>query len=386
MPRLRFRNFSDLAFIQGIDKPAHLGPFLARHKEYFARQGLDVTKLTNSDATDRRLLRIFTEPDEDMPPDLLEALYVLDDLADETGHDRILDEAKRQGICVNGDGLNPAEFAIVVQCGHPSLIQLCHDKTYYQKIRNYQEYQGKGNRKVSLESARKKSKQLEEELAPWFEAKNRSRACDVHPYEEDGEIRFVITHGRPLRTEGSIDKQLRRSRVAYRPQKHDSVIYDNRLFVLRINAQTIGEKDFYRETFGKIFFDDAGYFPDGDIYTLEPLRRGAKSIRLASGVESARLVEVWIEIDNDQRFVQVSKAYDLGESIARHGSPNLAAGRLVRAAFLMKYSNGGRLRKLEIRPTNIAIYDRDRDGEPAAAFLHANGYMKLPVQGDGRRG
>ena len=47
---------------------------------------------------------------------------------------------------VNGDGLNPAEFAIVVHCGHPDLIQLCHEKTLH---------------------------------------------------EEDGEITFVITHGRP---------------------------------------------------------------------------------------------------------------------------------------------------------------------------------------------
>lgn len=90
MPRLRFKNFSDLAFIQGIDKPRFLGPLLSPHSDYFAPQNLDVTALTNDDGCDRQLLAVFTKPDEEMPAHLLEALYVLDDLSDEAGHDRIL--------------------------------------------------------------------------------------------------------------------------------------------------------------------------------------------------------------------------------------------------------------------------------------------------------
>lgn len=384
MPRLRFKNFSDLVFIQGIDKPRHLAPLLIPHSEYFGRQGIDVAKLKNDDATDRRLLRVFTQPDEEMPADLLEALYVLDDLADESGHDRILEEAKRQGISLDGGEFTPGEFAIVVHCGHPGLVQICHEKTIYQKIRNYQEYQAKKNATLALDVAKKRCRQLENELAPWFESKNRSRACEIYPYEERGEIKFLITHGRPLRTEGSIDKQLRRSRVAYRPQKHDSVIYDNRLHVLRINAQTLGEKDLYRESFGKVLFGDAAHFPGGDIYTLAPLRRGAGTMRLVAGIESVRLTEVWIEIDNDQHFVQISKAYNLMDSITQYSRPNLAEGRLVRASFLIKYSSGGRPRKLELRPPDIAIYDRDRDGEPAEAFMRANLYLKLEAGNDGR--
>jgi hypothetical protein len=383
MPRLKFKNFSDLGFIQGIDKPRHFGPLLAGHKDFFERQGIDVTKLRNDDATDRRLLRVFTQPDEDMPADLLEALYVLDDLSDEVGHDRILDEAKRQGISLNGNDLTPGEFAIVVHCGHPGLVSLCHEKTIYQKIKNYQEYQAKTAGKLTLAAAKQKRKQLEEALGPWFESKNRSRACEIYPYEEGGEIKFLITHGRPLRTEGSIDKKLKRSRVAYRPQKHDSVIYDNRVDVLRINAQTLGEKELYRGTFGKILFGDPDHFPAGDIYTLAPLKKGANGLRLAAGILSVRLTEVWTEIDNHQRFVQISKAYNLMDSITRYGRPNLGEGRLVRASFLIKYSSGGRPRKLELRPPNVAIYDRDRDGDPAEAFMRVNGYLKIKVDGDG---
>lgn len=385
MPRLRFKNFSDLGFIQGIDKPRHLAPLLAPHSEYFGRQGIDVTKLKNDDASDRRLLRVFTQPDGEMPSELLEALYVLDDLADESGHDRILDEAKRQGITLDGDGLTPGEFAIAVHCDHPRLLRVCHEKTIYRKVRNYQEYQAKNNTALRMATAERKCGELEEALAPWFESKNRSRACEIWPYEERGEITFMVTHGRPLLTEGSIDKKLRRSRVAYRPQKHDSVICDNRLHVLRINAQTVGEKDLYREQFGRVLFGDADHFPGRDIYTLAPLRRGANALRLAAGIDMVRLSEVWIEVDNGQHFVQISKAYNLADSITQYGRPNLAEGRLVRASFLIKYSSGGRPRKLELRPPNVAIFDRDRDGDAAEAFMRVNGYLRLRP-GDGGTG
>ncbi len=383
MPRLRFKNFSDLAFIQGIDKPQYLRPLLEPHREYFKRQGIDIANLRNNDATDRRLLQVFTQPDESMPADLLETLYVLDDLADESGHDRIQHEAERQGINLDGSDLTPGEFAIMVQSGHPGLVQMCHEQTFYRKIKNYQEYQAKGSRRLELASVLKKLQQLKAVLGPWFESKDRSPACEIYVYEEGSEIRFVVTHGRLLRTEGSFDRRLRRSRVAYRPQKHDSVIYDNRTYILKINAQTRAEKEHYRDAFGRVLFGDAEFFPGEDLYTLAPLKRGTSAMRLVPGIESVRLTEVWIQIDNDQRFMQTSKAYNLAESIARYGKPNLAEGSLVRAAFLVKYTSGGRPRKLELRPPNVAIYDHDRDGVPAEAFMRANGYLKVGEPGDG---
>lgn len=127
MPRLRFKNFRDLGVIQRIDKSKHLEPLLTAHKDYFLRQGVDVSKLNNGDVSDRKLLEVFTQPDEEIHPDLSEALYVLDDLADEAGHDQILTEAERQVINFDGmpDDMNQGEFAIAVYLSHPELIRVC---------------------------------------------------------------------------------------------------------------------------------------------------------------------------------------------------------------------------------------------------------------------
>jgi len=66
---------------------------------------------------------------------------------------------------------------------------------------------------------------------------------------------------------------------------------------------------------------------------------------------------------------------------AKHGKPNLQEGRIVRASFLMKYESGGRPRKLELRPPNVAILDRDRDGAVAEAFMAANDLLKADLDG-----
>lgn len=380
MPRHRFKRFSDLAFIQRIDKPRYFGPLLKPCAGFFARQQLDVNRLTNDDDCDRRLLAAFTQLTDDFPPKLLELLYMLDDLADEAGHDRLIAEAERYGTDLSSIDreVSPEEFALAVHQLDEAITRICHEKTLHLKVKNYEEYQARGAQRLSLKSARGHLRTLEAAMAPWFESRNRSRACEIYVYEEEDEIKFQITHGRPFRTDASIDKELQRSRVAYRPQQHDSVIYDTRTGILKVSGQTFAEKELYRETFGKVLFGDVNYFPEGDLYELTALAKG-EPLAPVVGIDYARFTEVWVQFSGSQRFLQISRAYDLLEAMKAHGTPDLRQGRIMRAAFLIKYSSGGRPRKLELRPPNVAVYDRDRDGEAVEAFLLENGFLKSKV-------
>lgn len=378
-----FRNFSDLAFIQEVDKRRFFEPLLRPFKAYFKRQGIDIRALENTDLDDRRLLEVFTQPDEDVPGPLLEALFVLDDLADEAGHDRLVDEAHRQGISLSrliGKNLSPGEFAIGTYLAFPEVVREAHERTLSRKMKTYEEFQASGDKRLTLETARSKRKSLEKPMASWFEANDRSRACEIYVYEEDDEIHFEITHGRLFKTDSSIDKALRRSRVGYRPQKHDSVVYDSRRGALKISAQTEKEKRLYQSVIGEVLFGDEGYFPAGRLYTLKPLRRPQPSLKLVDGLRAARLAEVWIEHDAVEHFVQISRARDLLEMVRASGNPNLAVGGLVRASFFLRYDAGGKSRKVEIRPPNVAIYDRARDASVTEAFLASNGFLQLPKE------
>jgi hypothetical protein len=381
MARLKFKRFSDLSFLQGIDKPRYLSPLLIPFADYFERQGVDVSKLANNDPTDRKLLEVFTNPDEEMPGPLLEVLYVLDDLADDSGYERILGEVERSGETIEGlnSEMTPGEYAIAIFRAKPGLIQACHEKTVYRKIRSYMEFQSIDNSRLTLAAAKKTKAMLEQRLAEWFDTRNRGRVCDIYAYEEGPEIRFVITHGKTYRSEGSIDKKLRKSRIAYRPQRHDSVIYDTRTGILKVSAQTRPEKEEYRRQFGQAFFGNTEHFPEGDIYTLFPMKGADFRIRVPNGIDWASLCEVWVSIEDDQSILQITKGYDLLKPAKEKVRLNFEEGEIKRAVFKVKYASGGKPRNLEIRPPNIAIYDRDRDGAAAEAFLDVNKFLKIEL-------
>lgn len=385
MSQLRFRNFGNLSCLQSVDKPRFLSRLLAEHSEYFARHGIDVGALTNDDACARRLLEVFTQPDDAMPGALLQALYVLDALADEAGHERILEEAERCGIDLGAmpDDLCPGDFALVVWFKQPRLVRVCHEKTVCQRVKRYYEFRSRDERRLDLTAVRAKINELQEILGPWFDSRQRTRTCEVFAYKEGTEIRCLVTHGALYRTDGSLTRTLERSRIGYRPQRHDSILYDTGTGILKIHAQFAPERIAYREAFGRVLFGDPAYFPEGPTYTLECLRTNGGVLAVVAGMRSVRLTEVWIEWDSDKCHQQILRGDDLTEMVAGCGSLDVAGGEIIRAGFNVEYASGGRARRLEVCLPNVADHDRDRDGPVVDAFLRANHFIATEPDGDG---
>lgn len=385
MPRAHFRNFGNLSFLQSVDKPRFLSRLLAEHPEYLTRHAIDVSALTNDDACARRLLDIFTQPDDAMPGALLHTLHLLDALADEAGHERIIEEAKRCGVHLDAmrDDLCPGDLALAVWFAQPQLIRVCREKTVCQSFKRYYEFRSRDERRLDLAAVKVKAGELQEILGPWFDSRQRTSTCEVFVYKEGTEVRCLVTHGALYRTDGSITAKLERSRIGYRPQRHDSILYDTSTGILRIHAQFAAERNAYREAFGRVLFDDTTYFPEGPTYTLGCLRTNGGVLAMVAGMRSVRLTEVWIERGTEKCRQQVLKGDDLTEVVAGCGSLDVARGKIVRASFSIEYASGGRARRLEVCLPNVADHDRDRDGPVVEAFLRANRVVATEPDGDG---
>lgn len=382
MPGPAFRNFCDLAFLQGIDKPKYIAPLLRRYARYFKRQGVDVSALDNADATDRKLLEVLTQPNETMPSELREALHILDRVADEVGRNRIQAELDGSRLGIRGVAdLTPGEFAIAVYLRKPDLIQSCYDMTVGEKVRQFDEFQSRSNRKLTLSAAQRKESQLKRALSGWFVDQGRGGLCDIHVYTEEDEIVFLITHGRNYRSVGTVEQDRRRSRLTYRPQKHDVVMFNMQTHILKVNAQFQNEKDLYRRCFGEVLFGDPINFPGTDIYSLRPMQRQNFKLKLTADIRNARVSEVWILVQDEHRLLERCSAYDILESARRQGRPNLQQGEIIRSTILIRYATGGRERKLELRPPNVADYDRDRDAKVTERFIEENGFARAKRQG-----
>jgi len=374
----RFRNFSDLSFLQQVDKPRFLVPLLMPYAAYFRSRDVEVADLRNSDEHDRQLLTIFGTADGDMPGELLETLHRLDDLSDEAGHDKLLAEVERNEIVLRGglgDELSPGELAIALHCRYPQLVRDAHDRTPHSKLRLYEEYQAKTTKLITLSDVTAKLAALENLLGYWFEAKNRTPACKIAVYQEHDALRFEIMHGRPFRMIGVIGADLEPARIGYRAQQHDSVIFDTRDCLLQVSATTEAERDLYRQAFGMAFFDDDDHFPVGDIYNLELLKLSHLTLATVAGVECVRLTELRTRSDDAFAMVQVSQGHDLLAAGGPCDTARRARGTIIGASFHLTYDSGGPPRKLEIRPPNVALYDRARDGVATEAFLLANRFL-----------
>ena len=377
MARHRFRLFGNLSFLQSMDKEKVLSRLLATHRDYFARQELDVDALSNDDACARRLLEVFTRSDEKMPGELLRDLYVLDEVADEDGFQRILEEAKLRGIDLGSfpDDVSPGDFAILALLDHPQVVRVCHEKMVARQVNRYYEYRSRNDRRFDMADAESGVDAIKATLGPWFEERKRTRTCELFIYQEGDEIHALITHGGLFRADGNITNRLELSRLGWRPQKHDSMIYDTRTGILKIHAAYEPERKAYREALGQVLAEDGAYFLNAAPYTLEALRTNGGVLTLVDGLDSARLTEVVVETDaTDCRQIQI-KGNDLTEMVSGCGTLAVAPGEIVRACFALGYRSGGKARKLEVRLPNVADYDRDRDGEVTEAFLRANGFL-----------
>jgi hypothetical protein len=385
MTQHRFRLFGNLSFLQSLDKVTNLSRFLAEHRDYFARQGLDIDALSNDDACARRLLEVFTRPDERMPGNLLRDLYILDQVADEDGHERIFEEAERLGIDLASIPGNvcPGDFAILVFLEHPDLIKISQEKTIARQVKRYYEYRSRDQQRFGLAEVEAATEASKATLGPWFEQRKRTCKCETFVYRDGDEVRILITHGGLFRADGNITDRLELSRLPWRPQKHDSIVYDVKTGVLKVHARLEAERQVYRETLGQALTSDAGFFLAGACYTLEPLRSNGGVLSLADGINGARLTEVVVEADSTECRQVLFKGNDLTKIVAGYGDTAVLAGEIVRSCFALSYTTGGRPRKLEVRLPNVADHDRDRDGIASEGFLRANGFIATAADADG---
>lgn len=379
MAALRFKRFTSPRFFQSIHKPLFLRPFLEPHAEYFTEHGLDLATLTDTPECESSLLDIFSSIGDLAPPQLLAALYLVDDLADAPGMDQLVEECERRNISLAplGDELTPGDLALYLYVKHQKAFRACYDRSQVDRISRFHEYQSRKRRHLNAKAARSACAAIEVALAPWMAHRHRGQYCGVRSFQEDREIKFLIVHGGPYETRGSIDdKRAQPSRVAYRPQRHDVLIYDNESGILKVNARVPVERDKYVEVFGDALFGDPGHFPVADLYRLDHLQNSNFSIAKTGDLANVALAELILRRDDDLNSTFVVRSADVLKLICRGQCPDIESGTLIFAKFRYQTHNDKRWRTVHVKPQNVADYDHERFAGVVERFLLANGILK----------
>ena len=384
MATFRLLHFSSPETLAAIDR-RRLIAFLDPYRDFFRSHGIEIPARGSDEELDHdALVRAFMSPDEATPKELIDALYFVDGMSTSSAMERLLEKANLAGLMLDrAEEVSPADFAVQIWLLDLELLERVHAEQFLLNPKTFVHYQTDASDDEDEEEYPKlddeKHRQLESALNDWFEQHKRGRTARVFCFPHDDSFWFLVRHGEPYKREGSVvgDEP---SSVAYRPLKHDVLVYTPALKELRINAQLKGERSLYRTEFGRYFFGGPNYFQEIPKYTLEPLRvvgEPALTCMDITGMEWIRLKELHYDEGGTYKAMMVSKATDLFAWLREQGETIPETPALAKAIFQVKFTDVKRERTVAITPPNRAQYTRDEDWDPVEQWLRKRGFMNV---------
>ena len=380
MATFTLRHFSSAESLQAV-QAKYLMDLLDKQAAYFATRGVDFGSFNGHGPDYEAIAAVLMTPDEQTPSELIDDLDYVDEMATADAMDGLLEAAAAAGVKLDvGDEPTPADVAVQVRLRAPALLEQKHAEHFLlQRRRTFEYFQSPDGVDTKYRApGAKKLRACEDALGIRLEAMKRGRTCKLFVFPRPDGIWFLVRRGDPFKREGSSEKTGMTS-VYYRPEKYDVLKYDQGLGELSVNAE--GNKKLvalYRELFGELLFGDPKRFPNTAKYTLAPLQDDGAAALICSdveGIDTITLKEVQILWGGPQGEIEIRRAKDLFEAL-KGRKKELPKGRLVKASFLVKFTDAKTPRTVTIRPQNIASYTRDSDASVVEAWLMARGFVK----------
>jgi hypothetical protein len=380
MATFTLRHFSSAESLQAV-QAKYLMDLLDKHAAYFATRGVDFGSFNGHGPDYEAIAAVLMTPDEQTPSELIDDLYYVDEMATADAMDGLLEAAAAAGVKLDvGDEPTPADVAVQVRLRAPALLEQKHAEHFLlQRRRTFEYFQSPDGVDTKYRApGAKKQRVFEDTLGVRLEAMKRGRTCKLFVFPRPDGVWFLVRRGDPFKREGSIEKTGMTS-VYYRPEKYDVLKYDPGFGELSVNAE--GNKKLvalYRELFGELLFGDPKRFPNTAKYTLAPLQDDGADALICSdveGIDTITLKEVQILWGGPQGEIEIRRAKDLFEAL-KGRKKELPKGRLVKASFLVKFTDAKTPRTVTIRPQNIASYTRDSDASIVETWLTARGFVK----------
>jgi hypothetical protein len=389
MAQWNLRRFTDPAVLATI-RPRLLRRFLAPYRDYLDARGVPWPPGPDDAFDPDALLAAFADPGDAMPPDLMNALFLVDEAATHATADGLRDAARARGLPLDPDpDETPADLAVQVWLLDRDLLERRHAEAYAHRVRTFTSFTATRARPPALRpDYARHVPALEAALDDWFEGRQRGRGCRLFALPRPDAVWLVLRHAEPFRREAAVaDRRL--ASVGYRPLKYDVLVYDPATGELRVNADGDPAKRLYRDLVGEHLFGDPDAFAGAAKYTLDPLRDlGADALDPdpAAGVRSVRLAEVQLRHPGHPPLTEVLRSTDLFAVWAARGAGFPAAGVLAEATFEVGFGDARRPRRVAVRPPNVARYARDADSEPFEGWLARRGFVARRLDEPGEPG
>ena len=373
MPIHRLTHFSDPIALQTI-APATLSALLRPYAVPLRAAGVALPLTETPDY--ERLAELFVTAPEEVPEELIEALFYIDGLATPDGLDGLLQAFP--DINPPWHAWTPVDVAAQAWLlDRDRFEQVFAERQVSRRNRKFVAYAAREPDLRGCELSPAAKEQLERELEAQFTARGRGGGTRIFSSERTDGIWFLIRHGAPLRREACL-REGRSASVLFRPERYDAVVFSPTRGELRINAASRWQKELYRRLFGMHLFGDPEFFPTDDRYTLTPLLSdGPASLACADvpAIASIRLTHLEYIEPGPTTLGTARWAEDLFALISagRWAIPTCA--RLTRAKFLIRLVGSRTARTVTVAPPNEVKYSLESDGVPVEQWLENRGFV-----------
>lgn len=376
---MKFRRFTKTKFLKEVGREL-LGKLFDRFKAELEAKGVSMPPAGADDDAYFAGLAKITGAQDGLPGELIDALFTIEEMANEHGQERLERAARQLGIKLEEDSSH-GDIAIQIYLKDPNLLVEQHKELHLSRLSGF-EYHGHREPVDRSDSFAVPDAatitRIEADLDDWFSRHNRGeQTAKVEVFSMGTEFWFLIRHGDTYVRKAKVDRR-NREILHYRPDKDDVLVYTPERDEIRIHASTKGERELYRTAFGRRLFGDDNHFSERRAYTLKPLLDdGVEALDVTDGDGIERIVLVEVELDFGGKFneIQVRKADDIFEAAEARGRDAFPPGaELRRAVFEVLFTGAKKPRKVHLRPPNVLKLGRYCDAVAIDQWLTARGF------------
>lgn len=378
MATLKFKHFSQVDDLKAIHQHSLLA-FLKPHEAFFTAKGLVLPTEGAQDFDYQALTSLFISTD-DLPQDLIEALYQVNEMATPEGMQDILErcDGAEVELFLQEDPA-PTDVAVQAWLQAPEIFERAHNEYQLDRPRSFESFFNPDSQNISpiKVPSPDKLKSMESALTEWFSRRHCGETVTILPFERDGSLWFLIRRGEPIKRQGAV-LDGKSSSVVYRPEKHDVLVYTPALAELRISPVTKKERELYLRVFGKHLFENDQFFSERGKYTLEPLRRDGEDSLVCSdieGLDDIVLQEVRIRWGQQHKEFETRRAEDLFAAYKAREMELPKYAPLILAKFKVTFANTKKTRVLVICPPNRINIKRHDDSTLLDAWMAKRGFI-----------
>ncbi len=377
MTAVRISRLSRPGVLESID-PERLFALLHPYADFFANRSVPIEAPGSIDC--QAVIREIAKADRETPADLLDAISLIDELANTVAVDLLLDRvpAETLGIAPGGKH-SSADIVTAAWLSNREKLVQTHALSRIKRVRSYDYFQASQTTAPKFVTpAEETLQQLERDIDSWHVERFRAQGTKVELFENDEEVEFSIMHGSLFRRQTVVENG-RFGFQSFWPVQSASAIYNREFGELRVNAKTAREKALYCRLLGKHMFGNENLFPTGVKYTLDPLREFEFDALVPGdidGVRDVRMIELWLG-DPDDRYgvITIRKGDDLINWAQAKKKNIWLERRLISATFKMELEGRKTELAITVRPPNVAIYSRGRVSATIEAWLTQRGFI-----------